>query len=527
MLPTDEIVEVIEHQPIRLDPLPDPISLLDRLSGGGTHIPVASLPLGHDEAQRRFIVPFGSDALWISDLAGSDKLQLVTVLHLAAQQGLPRGAAPRPEEYDARCEEPGRILHEERDPATDPQARALTARKGWGWPYFHTDHTTPLFVERLATLASQRPGLLRQRVTQRDGVERTLAEVLGASVGWILRRQDPASALLFSHRVTFATGTQGRAPSAYGVWQDSRDAAVLEDGSISLDPIAWTEVQGYTHDALKCVARLVDTVPMLSVELAPHLHPFVSNVDQIVPYLLQRAATVERSVLDHGRATDRHGPFFTYGIRMTPDGLAPIKVRKSNPGHLLDSEMFRAPSHQPVVEQLITSLLDRRVGMATPFGVATLDPSHPSFRPGAYHNGQVWLWEQIVMARGAESRGHHEIGKWLRDGVDLAVQQLQQYPEFVRWTKGPTAEVNTHEIKVRTTAPGMGDWLRVAVQQPQAVQGWTVGAEIDNARAHALRQQLPQAPEASPFERRVLAQLPGRTVGRQQHPHGTRPPFAL
>src|ERR1035437_1749113 len=100
----------------------------------GEHGPVLASQIleghTHPAALHRYEAIFGRDSLRVAlDLLEAyPKLARSTLIRLAELQGVMIDTA--------REEEPGRIIHEARDPVNDSAAAEITKERGWSWPYY-------------------------------------------------------------------------------------------------------------------------------------------------------------------------------------------------------------------------------------------------------------------------------------------------------------------------------------------------------------------------------------------------------
>lgn len=482
--------------PVLPSTLPDPVGEVVRLTRAtspadvGRHGPPVGALSTSDGANdgrhfRLFEVVFGRDSQIIARNLDPTfpGILLTTVRYLAEQQGLPRSIAPQPELYTRRDEQPGRIPHEVRDPATDARARQLSERDGWAWPFYRSDDATLYFIRNVADLARADPPALDIPVRQRDGVVRTLGDCLVAALGFAASLTRNPEGLVESVRPPRFRADGGL--PAYPVWQDSGDAPVRDDGSIATGPIAWAELQAAYFDALMATSRLARQVP----GVADHLGLDADTLQRQASALRMatvRALWVDEQCRDGGRG------YFAYGAERLPDGrLVPLRVLKSNPGHLLESEILEDADLRPYVARLVRTLMDPRNGLICPSGVRSLGRYEPRFRPGGYHNGLVWLWENHVFARGLDRHGYHQLGLWLDRTVRRVCDTVHHYPEHVRGDDSATPQENRAVVTVSSYAPGIGAWTNTIQQPGQLVQGWTLSAYIDAGRHLAEAAMVP------------------------------------
>ena len=508
----ERLVEVVPA-PLTVPPaLPDPEAQVLRLAGARTEAevgdrpPVASLTLDPSQDNvhfRRFEVVFGRDSLLISRMLRDrhPRLELTTLLHLAAYQGLPRDRAPEPHLYGAREEEAGRIPHEIRDPRTDPTAQRISAVEGWGWPFYRSDDATVLFIKGLAERALDDPSILDRTVTQRDGVPRTLGEALTASLRWAERRCGNPEGLLESMRP--ARKTAAIELAAYPTWQDSPDSAFRPDGTLCTGPMAWAELQAWYYDALEATSRLARAEPSRARALGLDARDLSARARRL------RESTIQALWVDERE--DPRGAYFAYAAERVNGRLQPVRVLKSNAGPLLDSGILDGPNMRRYVNTIVRTLLDPRYGLVCPSGVRSCSKRERRFRPTSYHDGSVWLWENHRFAEGLRRHGFDGLARSLDTNVRRVCAALRRYPEYV--TGDDAAAPRTASLVVRAIAhdPVYGDWPNID-QPPQLVQGWTVAAYVDAGRVLALPDRRPVRP---PLERALLPGLQALVAPRR------------
>lgn len=160
------------------------VDLLDELGAAGPlhAATTADARADADPELRKFEAVFARDALRVSEFIGGrfPRLRWATVHALARVQGLEHDAA--------REEEPGKIVHEWRDP-TDPVAQRIAAESGWGWPYYGAVDTTPLFIRAVTGLLDSDPATGVAELERSDGGRCVLADSwprlsTGCAGGW-------------------------------------------------------------------------------------------------------------------------------------------------------------------------------------------------------------------------------------------------------------------------------------------------------------------------------------------------------
>jgi glycogen debranching enzyme len=192
-----------------------------------------------DPELRKFEVMFARDALRVNEFIGYifPRLRWSTVHALARVQGVEHDAA--------REEEPGKIVHEWRNPA-DPVARQITAKSGWGWPYYGAVDTTPLFIRAVTGLLDTDPAAAVAEIEWRDGGCGVLADSLAAAIDWLCRQVDDDPNGLLTYRRLNPQGIENQ------IWRDSWDSLSHTDGSLpNYDrSVAALDAQVLAYDAL-------------------------------------------------------------------------------------------------------------------------------------------------------------------------------------------------------------------------------------------------------------------------------------
>lgn len=424
---------------------------------------VAALALETDqplaEHQGLYNVVFGRDSLRVAiDLVRHyPRLAQSTVLTLARLQGTT---------YDTHHEEePGRIVHEAREPS-DPIAQELTERLGWEWPYYASVDATPEFIRTLSAycnLAEENKAFLFQNYTDKEGQPRIIADALTFAVDWILQRMDQNPEGLLEFRAAFPHSIENQ------VWKDSWDAYHHADGTFANHDkgIASIEVQTVAHDALLDAAALYETV---------------LGRQEAAEALRERAYKLARVILDRFW-TDEKGGYFILGTDRSDIGtLRQLKVRTSNMGHILNSHLLEGNSEEITYKR--NAVLNQLTSpeMLAASGIRTLARDEFRYREGAYHNGSVWIWDTHHIAKGA--RRHAAIDKRFSEFADdlderilRVVNTTGSFPEYVRG--GSEIAINTRIIDVRDKKARR---INRVEQPPQEVQAWTVAAILATKR---------------------------------------------
>lgn len=476
LLPGETVRSITEH-PLRMhDKRPSSTRELLRLTRsnhineiGKSGPSIASLALEHElketaktpEHLRLYEVVFGRDSLRVAiDLISSyPQLARTTVLTLAELQGTA---------YDtSREEEPGRIVHEARN-NEDPIAQRLTHELGWQWPYYGSVDATPEFIRTLAAYtqrSEENYGFLSESYVDRDGTQRTIAHALEAALEWIARKRAENPEGLIEFKSVLPRGIENQ------VWKDSWDAYHHADGSMANHErgIASIEVQVTTYDALLDAAALFEDV-----------FENQTRADS----LRAQAHTLGATILKHFWTDDKNG-YFVLGTDRNANGTPrQMKIRTSNMGHVLNSRLLEGsdPSIVEKREAVIHHILSPE--LLCKAGIRTLARDERRFRPGAYHNGSVWLWDTHHIAKGLRRLGYTKEA----DDLDLRILEVinatHMFPEYVRGEQDEIA-VNHRTVVLWDAAQHRQN---VVEQPPQEVQAWTVAA-IRAIKARILRKQ--------------------------------------
>src|SRR5690606_3370108 len=96
--------------------------------------------------------------------------------------------------------------------------------------------------------------------------------------------------------------------------------------------------------------------------------------------------------------------------------LRQLKIKTSNMGHLLHSRLLVGddPELRHRRESIVRQIMSP--SMRTNFGIRTLANDEVRYRPGAYHNGSIWLWDTHIIARGLHNHGYNALAGTLRAG---------------------------------------------------------------------------------------------------------------
>lgn len=463
LLPGERLLNVIYHEPRSFGRVPSSLEQILRLTGaqleediGKKRPSVASLTFDAEDAPSApahlhlFEVVFGRDSLRVAiDLISSyPELARITTLMLATLQGT---------EYNtSREEEPGRIVHEARD-QDDPIAMELSSTLGWGWPYYGTVDATPEFIRTLAAYCNaseDNAQFLNEEYTAKNGETRIMADALTQAVEWILMRLGSNSEGLLEYKTVLPQGIENQ------VWKDSPDSYHHSDGSLANHNagIASIEVQTTTYDALLDAADLYEARLEMPEKAAS----------------LRDTAEKLRSTILEKFWTDEKGGYFVLGTDRDELGnLRQLKIRTSNMGHTLNSRLLEGDD--PYIARRRDAVIHHMLSpeLLSVSGIRTLASDEIRFRPGAYHNGSVWLWDTHHIAKGLRRHKQYEAADDLDRRLLEVVDATRIFPEYVRGDFADKPSVNTRTINVWDETTGRVNKIE---QPPQEVQAWTVAS---------------------------------------------------
>ncbi len=494
LLPGEEIVNVETFKPLKLKHMPSTITELSRLAGVqkssliGRFGPVlAAMPLfgsKSDKHFRRYEAIFGRDSLRVALnlLERFPKLARSTLVALAELQGVKID--------DKSEEEPGRIVHEVRDPKSDPVARELIRKYGWGWPYYGSVDATPEYIRLLCAYCRKSResfAFLRVGYIDREGRAVTMADSLTRAVDWVLMKMDENKEGLIEFHRRNSHGIENQ------VWKDSWDAYFHADGRIANHErgIASIEVQRVAFDALLDAAEVYEQ----------HL-----KLDEKAKVLRERAERLRAIIMDMFWVDERGGYFALGSDRDDKGKPRLLKVKASNMGHLLHSRLLMSgdPEITRRREAIIVQLFSP--DMLCMNGIRTLAASEARFRPGAYHNGSCWGWDNFIIAQGLDLHGYLALGDYVEQIIVDNIDYAQRFVEFMRGDNDPDYRLNLHIVDVWDNKY---DRLNRLEQPPQDMQAWTTAAVLAIKLERKMRKysRLSYDPSKRSVEQRVLQSL--------------------
>ncbi len=157
-------------------------------------------------------------------------------------------------------------------------------------------------------------------------------------------------------------------------------------------------------------------------------------------------------------------------------------------GHVLNSRILE--SNEPSVVHMRKALVQQitSADLLTKSGIRTLASDEVRFRPGAYHNGSIWLWDTHHIAKGLRRHGYNDIADEIDRRLLNVVAVTKIFPEYVRGDASDIPTINTTTI---TLWDEINQRINQIEQPPQEVQAWTVAAILAIKKRLARRGLLP------------------------------------
>ena len=209
---------------------------------------------------------------------------------------------------------------------------------------------------------------------------------------------------------------------------------------------------------------------------------------------------------------EEQGGYFALGTdRDEQDSLNKLEVKTSNMGHLLNSRILEGNNPDIVRrrESVIRTLFSPE--MINVSGVRTLSKNEVRFRPGAYHNGNVWLWDNYYIAQGLERHGYLGLAYDLQKRIWNVVDKTKKFPEYAWGGDDPEPKLNNRIVDIWDEKNQIQNRLE---QPPQEIQAWTVAAILAAKRKHnplaPAGERIPTKatdPNKRRFEEEVLGKL--------------------
>jgi glycogen debranching enzyme len=456
--PGDQVVKVEELEITHPTRYPSALKALEKLTNVkylGEHDQVGPVMAARSTTANSkvsqlhlFEILFGRDAERVAlDLLDQyPGLAKATIIKLAELQGY------RKNRHSA--EEPGRIIHEYRDPKVDKIARQLTAELGWQWPYFGAIDSTPMYITLVKRYCKQEGDkILSEVITGRDGKSHTVNDAVMAALKWLLARLDRSEVGLLEYRRILGDSAE--------TWKDSWDSFSHHDGRIANHDfgVASVDVQALAYDAL------LDAV---------HLFPDMAED------LYARAELLNDTVMKRFWHHDKLGGYFVIGLDHDSEGrLRQLDIKTSDMGHLLNSRLLDGDDKLVVErrEAIIRHLF--APDLLAVSGIRTLATDEVRYCPGGYHTGSVWLWDTYYIAQGLERQGYYGLSHNLKERIWRVARITKKFPEFARGD-GKKPALTSHIVDVENAD---GRIYRLE-QPPQEIQAWTVAAILESKTKH-------------------------------------------
>jgi len=275
-------------------------------------------------------------------------------------------------------EEPGKILHEHRF-----TERERIKCPNWGFPYYGSIDSTPLFI------------ILAAKYFKQTCDKKFLLHIwnnIVAAINWIRTFGDKDKDGYVEYKRLNPKGLfhQG--------WRDcSQDHLNIKP------PVALVEVQGYVYEAYKSYIFLAENIGKSK------------NSKEI----LVKAKNLKRKFNDDYWMEKEK--YFALAL----DGeKKPRRAMSSNPGHLL----FTGIVNQNKIDALLSRFF--QPDLWTPYGIRTLSTEDPNFNPYSYHMVSVWPHDNWIIYKGIENLGFNHHSNQIKKALLKAYRELGRIPEL-------------------------------------------------------------------------------------------------
>lgn len=458
LLPDERVVKiqrfdtkVPEENPVALKALLS-LANVEKTKDVGLRGPVVAAQASKENKDikefKLFEALFGRDSLRVAtDLRDRfPELTKSTLLRLAELQGT--------KNENLSEEEPGRIIHEYRTD-DDPVAQEISRRKNWRWPYYGSVDATPMFISGVSkfTLEKQ-PGFLEKNINNRNGEPITVGIALDNSLNWLEKRMSQNSDGFLEFKKANHSGIDNQ------VWKDSWDSYFHKDGMIANheNGIASIEVQALVYDSLLDAADLYEK----------------QGSNERAKNLKEKAETLKKNIMEKFWVENENGGYFALGTDRDEAGnLRRLEIKTSNMGHVLNSRLLEGGDPEIIRrrEAIIKNLFSENMLAAS--GIRTLAKDEKRFRPGAYHNGNVWLWDNYIIAEGLRRQGYPKLARELMRRIFSVVKKFRKFPEFARGGEEKEPVLNSRVVDLWDDKQNRINHIE---QPPQDIQAWSVSA---------------------------------------------------
>ena len=455
---------------------------LEEIGQNGPVMAAESISLHeHIEEFEIYRAIFGRDSLRVSrDLLDQfPRLAESTLLTLAHYQGLC---------YDDKSEEePGRIAHEIRDIKNDHIAQVLMKERGWKFPYYGSVDATVAYVLCVIDYCSKLNSVdfLNSKYVDKNGDKRDMTFSFEAALEWIVNRLKANTEGLLDYKSSNPNGIENQ------VWKDSWDSYFDQNNTMADHSmgIASFEVQVMVYEALR---KTIDFCGKFNLTLKPlyQLEDLNSNLGN-------------RIMNDFW--TDENGGYFVLALDHDKSGRRrQLKVKTSNMGYILSAGTLEKidPAFKVKSELAIEKLFNEELLSFS--GIRTLAADEIRFRPGSYHNGSVWIFDNYQIIRGLDSLGYFGLSAFLKNVLLDSVNTIQFLPEFLRGDLDFAHRINTRIVDVYDE---INSHVNRIEQPPQDIQAWSASSILAiKSEKHILRHASDKA--KCNFEERILDKIP-------------------
>lgn len=424
----------------------------DIASIGIDHASIASIApdeVKHIDHFHIYETLFGRDSLRVAIALCTiyPHLLKTTILTLAKLQGISYSRK--------RQEEPGKILHEDRQIASDKFAWRLILKNNWQFPYYGSIDATILYIVAIGKLVrTQGIEVFAEKYIGRDKQEHTLAESFEKALWWLKTKMQENKEGLIEFKALFMGSLENEA------WKDSWDSYHNSEGKMlnHKKGIASIEVQSLAYEAY--------------IEAA-YIYKQQHNIEK-AEGSLKLAKKVKQNILQYFWIADEKYLALATD-RDNAGNIRHAKIRTSNMGHVLATDILDKDKYEAIIEHLFSP------AMLHIAGIRTLASTEKRYRAGSYHNGSVWIWDTGHIALDLLDHGYVLLANELYNRIKRIVEETHCYPEFVRADSKTDIQLNTNFIEIWDSANKRFNTIE---QPPQPVQGWSVSVYI------ALEQKL-------------------------------------